>query len=85
MIPKAKMEALLNAPPEKASIKPRIPVLFWSPAVILVGSIPGSTMCEPRRYIAIIIRVKMILPLRSSMLQIFLSVCINFFTGITKI
>ena len=43
MIPKAKMEALLKAPPEKASINPNIPLLLV-PAFSSVGSIPGKTI-----------------------------------------
>src|SRR6187431_537726 len=81
MIPNAKMDACENAPPANVSIKPSIPFLelaieAWIPS----GSIPGKTICAPIRYTNINARVKRILLRNSSILQIFFSVLINFFT-----
>ena len=75
------MDACENAPPANVSIKPSIPFLelaieAWMPS----GSIPGKTICAPTRYININARVKRILLRNSSILQIFFSVLINFFT-----
>ena len=49
MIPKAKIEAWLKAPPENASINPRIPVLLCAEVASFNGSIPGNAMCAPIR------------------------------------
>src|SRR5215203_2124811 len=75
------MDACENAPPANVSIKPSIPFLelaieAWIPS----GSIPGRTICAPTRYININAKVKRILLRNSSILQIFFSVFINFFT-----
>src|SRR5678810_541541 len=81
MIPNAKMDACENAPPANVSIKPRIPFLeFDICCAMLSGLIPGKTICAPTRYININARVKRILLRNSSILQIFFSVLINFFT-----
>ena len=48
MIPNANMDALLNAPPEKESIKPNNP-LELPPVLMLVASIPGNTIWLPIR------------------------------------
>ena len=55
----AKMENLLNAPPEKRSKRPnRLP--FAKSFSIAVGSTPGTGMCVPIRKMANMINVKMI-------------------------
>lgn len=76
MIPKPKMEALLNAPPRKVSIKPKIPS---GAAPNLEGSTPGRTMKEPNLKMIRKPIVFRILTLRSSIEKIFLTVEINFF------
>src|SRR5688500_18207318 len=78
MMPMAKIEAWLKAPPANVSIKPRIP--FVEPCAKFSVLIPGNTMCVPIRYIKIRSRVYSILLRRSSLLQIFLNVLIRFFT-----
>ena len=78
MIPIAKIDAWLKAPPANVSIKPRIPLLDAWPR--FSGLIPGKTMCVPMRYIKIRSRVYKILLRNSSMLQMFLNVLIKFFT-----
>src|SRR6476620_4974148 len=80
MIPSARMEACEKAPPAKVSIKPSIPFLEALMLPNLVGSIPGSTMCVPIRYMKTRSNVKRIFARSSSMLQIFLRVLIKFFT-----
>ncbi len=48
IIPKAKMDAFENAPPTNASRRPSMPPLeLFSRLVSLLGSRPGSTMCDP--------------------------------------
>ena len=81
MIPSAKMDALENAPPTKASNNPRTPLLALSERLLnLLGSIPGKTINEPNLYMNSKRMVKVILLRNSSMLQIFFSVVMNFFT-----
>ena len=54
MIPNAKMDAFEKAPPTKVSSKPSMPDLELSARLDnLLGSIPGKTIKEPRRYIKI--------------------------------
>ena len=71
MIPRAKIEALLNAPPRKVSSKPKMP-----PALCcnFDGSIPGSTTKEPNLKIIKKNTVLIILSLSSSIEKIFLIV-----------
>ena len=76
MIPNPKIDALLNAPPRKVSINPKIP--SWGPPN-LDGSTPGSTMKEPNLKMIKNPIVFMILTRRSSIEKIFLTVEINFF------
>src|SRR5437763_12355835 len=81
IMPNAKMEACKNAPPENVSIRPSMP--FLEPDICwlsLEASIPGSTIKVPIRYIKMRSKVYKILLRKSSMLQIFLSVLIKFFT-----
>src|SRR5688572_26750658 len=86
MIPNARMDACEKAPPANASSNPNMPLLAdWLNSSSLFGSIPGNTMCAPRRYTNTKVMVTMILPLSSSMLQIFLSVCMNFFTDFSDL
>jgi len=82
IIPKAKSEAFLNAPPENILIIPNsesgeLEILF-SKAPLLT---PGRIIKEPILYIASIAIVNRILPFSSSMLQIFFRVVINLFIG----
>ena len=81
MIPNANIEALEKAPPTKASNNPKTPELaLWLRLLNLLGSIPGNTMKEPRRYMKSKRIVKVIFLRSSSMLQIFFKVDMNFFT-----
>jgi hypothetical protein len=80
IIPNAKIDAFEKAPPENMfnrAIKP-VSVCFsnWANAL---GSIPGSTTNEPKRYTAARAKVHKIRDLRSSTLQMFFMVSINFF------
>jgi hypothetical protein len=70
------MEALLNAPPRKVSIKPKIPS---GAAPNLDASTPGSTMNDPNLKMMRNPMVLKILTLKSSIENIFLTVVINFF------
>ena len=80
-MPNAKIDALEKAPPTKASNKPKTPELaLWLRLLNLLGSIPGNTMNEPRRYMNSNRIVNVILLRSSSMLQIFFKVDMNFFT-----
>ena len=76
MIPSAKMDALLKAPPRKVSSKPNNPC---AEKFIRSGSIPGSTTNDPKRNIVINKRVLRIRVLNSSIEKIFLIVSINRF------
>ena len=85
MIPNAKMEAFEKAPPTKAFSKPSIPPWVLAERLSnLFGSIPGNTINDPSLYMKSNNRVKTILFLNSSMLQIFLIVVINFFTELIQ-
>jgi hypothetical protein len=79
MIPNAKMDALLNAPPKKVSNRPNNPPVF---ALSWLGSMPGRTTKEPNLKIAIKPKVLRILILRSSIAKMFFNVVINFFIQI---
>mgnify|MGYP000320311201 CR=1 FL=1 len=64
----AKMENLLNAPPEKRSKRPnRLP--FAKSFSIAVGSTPGTGMCVPMRKMANMTNVKMIFCRSSGILK----------------
>ena len=76
MIPSPKMEALLNAPPRKVSIKPKIPS-GADPS--LDASTPGRTINEPNLKMMRKPIVLTILTLKSSIEKMFLTVEINFF------
>ena len=83
MIPRAKMDALENAPPENMFSRDMSPVLVCSlKAVKASGLIPGRTMNEPKRYIAAKPSVMRILVRRSLTCQMFFNVSINFFIRI---
>lgn len=79
MIPSAKIDALLNAPPKNVSSKPKIPSEFIFKRL---GSTPGRTIKEPSLKIAKKRRVLMILTLKSSMANMFRIVVTNFFIKI---
>src|SRR6185503_5310011 len=72
MIPSAKIVSRLRLPPEKRSRNPRIPPPCCrkndSSAMKLI---PGTGMCPPMRYTAIIRKVKTTRFLRSGMLKMF--------------
>ena len=74
-MPKANIEALLNAPPNKVSSIPNIPCASLS----FEGSIPGRTTKEPNLKMIRIPTVFNILILRSSIVKMFLMVSKNFF------
>ena len=76
MIPKPKMDALLNAPPRKVSINPKIPS-GADPS--LDASTPGRTINDPNLKMMRKPIVFTILTLKSSIEKIFLTVEINFF------
>jgi len=73
MMPKAKIDALLNAPPRKLFKYPRIPVEFLSGSSKL-GSMPGKTTNDPSLKIIKNPIVFRILILRSSMEKMFFMV-----------
>ena len=79
MIPNAKMDAFVNDPPANVSKIPSKP-FFALVRSSLFGSIPGRETCAPKRYTKMSKSVMLIFDLSSSMLQIFLSVWMNFFT-----
>jgi hypothetical protein len=76
MMPKPKMDALLNAPPKKVSRRPSKPPVSpcnWE------GSTPGNTMNDPNRKMRIYHKVLRIRVRRSSMEKMFFMVLMNFF------
>src|SRR5688500_17786712 len=79
MMPRAKIERRLRAPPEKRSRKPNTP-----PPIALknsdraTGSMPGVGMCDPRRYTASRANVKMIRLRRSGMAKMLRTVSTRF-------
>ncbi len=76
MIPKPKIEALLNAPPNKVSRIPKIPVYSSCKAA---GFTPGNTTKEPNLKITRKPNVARILFLSSSIEKMFFMVVKNFF------
>ena len=75
-MPKAKMEALLKAPPSKLSKIPNTPSDLPGRRL---GSMPGSTTKEPKRKMNKNNKVFKIRVLKSSIEKMFLIVVINFF------
>jgi hypothetical protein len=73
MMPSAKMDALLNAPPRKLFKYPNIPLEFLLGSNKF-GSIPGSTIKEPSLKMIKYPMVFRILTLRSSMEKMFFMV-----------
>ena len=76
IIPRPKIEALLNAPPKNVSSNPKNPP---TDLTNLSGSIPGNTINEPNRKMTKNPRVMRILSRSSTIDQIFLRVVKNFF------
>ena len=80
MIPNAKIDALLNAPPEKMFNNPinPLPSTWLCNACKASGLMPGITTKLPKRYTKIKANVNKIRLRNSSILNIFLMVSINF-------